>query len=405
MPSQYDRNASPRGHDAEDASGADGRPDATRLRASLPGDGRCAVRPGLARLAGLVQPAGGGNAHPGSLSGRRQRASGSGRADGGNVGPNRSATPHRGPDFAASVATNGYAWWYIDALSDDGQHGLTIIGFVGSVFSPYYGFARRSRPTDPEDYVAINVALYGRTRRWAMTERGRLALKRDTAHLQVGPSAMSWHNGELIIDIDEIAVPLPSRIKGRVRLIPETRVEQTFAIDAMGHHLWHPIAPRTRIEVHFSRPALLWRGHGYFDHNIGSEPLEQAFRCWDWSRASTPDGSFIIYDALPRRPGDLRTTLGLAISKTGTIEYSPLPPRRDLGATLWRVTRATRCDVGAPSQVIRTLEDTPFYARSLIQTHVAGQRLSAFHESLDLDRFKRPVVQAMLPFRMPRRAH
>ncbi|MCK7475445.1 MAG: hypothetical protein MZV49_22675 [Rhodopseudomonas palustris] len=29
-------------------------------------------------------------------------------------------------------------WWYIDAISDDGTEGLTIITFVGSVFSPYY---------------------------------------------------------------------------------------------------------------------------------------------------------------------------------------------------------------------------------------------------------------------------
>ena len=51
--------------------------------------------------------------------------------------------PVAGPDFSLAVATNGYAWWYVDALSDDGQHGLTIIAFIGSVFSPYYARARR----------------------------------------------------------------------------------------------------------------------------------------------------------------------------------------------------------------------------------------------------------------------
>ncbi len=34
----------------------------------------------------------------------------------------------------------GYAWWYVDALSDDGRHGLTLIAFIGSVFSPYYAW-------------------------------------------------------------------------------------------------------------------------------------------------------------------------------------------------------------------------------------------------------------------------
>jgi hypothetical protein len=31
-----------------------------------------------------------------------------------------------------------------------------------------------------------------------------------------------------------------------------------------------------------------------------------------------------------------------------------------------------------------------------------GESLTGFHESLDLERFCNPVVQGMLPFRMPR---
>ncbi len=31
-------------------------------------------------------------------------------------------------------------WWYVDALSDDGQHGITLIAFIGSVFSPCYAW-------------------------------------------------------------------------------------------------------------------------------------------------------------------------------------------------------------------------------------------------------------------------
>jgi carotenoid 1,2-hydratase len=34
---------------------------------------------------------------------------------------------------------------------------------------------------------------------------------------------------------------------------------------------------------------------------------------------------------------------------------------------------------------------------------VLGELREGVHESLDLDRFRSPVVQAMLPFRMPRR--
>ena len=41
-----------------------------------------------------------------------------------------------GPCFDQEVAPGGYAWWYVDAISDDRQHGLTVIAFIGSVFSP-----------------------------------------------------------------------------------------------------------------------------------------------------------------------------------------------------------------------------------------------------------------------------
>ncbi len=64
-------------------------------------------------------------------------------------------------EFDRPVPPSGYAWWYVDALSDDERHGLTLIVMIGSVFSPYYAQARRGGPTNPEEHSALNVALYG----------------------------------------------------------------------------------------------------------------------------------------------------------------------------------------------------------------------------------------------------
>jgi carotenoid 1,2-hydratase len=52
--------------------------------------------------------------------------------------------------------------------------------------------------------------------------------------------------------------------------------------------------------------------------------------------------------------------------------------------------------------VKRTLEDAPFYARSQLSAKLFGETADVMHESLSLDRFRMPIVQAMLPFRMPR---
>jgi carotenoid 1,2-hydratase len=38
-----------------------------------------------------------------------------------------------------------------------------------------------------------------------------------------------------------------------------------------------------------------------------------------------------------------------------------------------------------------------------VRSQLFGEAATAVHESLDLDRFASPWVQAMLPFRMPRR--
>ena len=71
------------------------------------------------------------------------------------------------------------------------------------------------------------------------------------------------------------------------------------------------------------------------------------------------------------------------------------------GRLLLAYLAARQISAAVPS-VVETLEDTPFYARSVIEAEILGHRVTAMHESLDMRRFCAPVVQAMLPFRMPR---
>ena len=73
------------------------------------------------------------------------------------------------PRFDIEVKPNGYAWWYIDGISNDGNKAISIIGFIGSVFSPWYYWSGRKNPSN---HVCINVAMYGKGWRWTMTERG-----------------------------------------------------------------------------------------------------------------------------------------------------------------------------------------------------------------------------------------
>lgn len=308
-----------------------------------------------------------------------------------------------GPDFGGEIQPGGYAWWYVDAISDDGSEALTIIAFIGSVFSPYYALARHIGIPDPENHCALNVALYGRRKRWALTERTRIDLVRDAATLSIGPSRLCRDGDKLTIDIDEITVPIPSRIRGKVQVWPSTNVENDFALDALGCHRWRPIAPCARVHVELSEPSVRWSGTGYLDCNWGEEPIEAAFRRWDWTRVPVEGGTAVLYD-IERRDGS-ELSLAIRLGIDGEAKTFTPPPRRKLPRTFWRVDRFARSEDGLP-RLVKTLEDTPFYARSLVEMSLFGSRTIGVHESLSLDRVAHPLVRAMLPFRMPRwRAH
>lgn len=308
------------------------------------------------------------------------------------------------PDFSPAVAENGYAWWYVDALSDDGRHGLTIIAMIGSVFSPYYARARRRGLGDPENHCALNVALYGRAgKRWALTERGRGDLHRSNHELAIGPSRVHWDGSDLVIDIDEVTVPIPSRLHGIVRLSPSALTHETFTLAPDGNHCWRPIAPYSRVTLDMKQPGLQWSGHGYFDCNSGDRPLEEGFSGWHWSRASSASGTTILYDGARRRDGAF--SLALDIAPDGATRRIAPPPRAPMPTTsIWRIKRETRSDAGSTARIVETCEDTPFYARSIADLVVGGRPVRAMHESLSLDRFDTRWVQSLLPFRMPRLA-
>jgi carotenoid 1,2-hydratase len=313
------------------------------------------------------------------------------------------------PGFEQPVPPGGYAWWYVDALSDDGRHGLTLIAFIGSVFSPYYAWARRRssagprQAPDPLHYCALNVALYGEGgKRWALTERSRGSILRTASALVIGPSALEWDGNTLTVRVDEVTAPLPSRIRGVIRLHPAAPTDRSFALDARGRHRWRPIAPCARIEAALERPALRWAGPGYFDSNAGDGPLEDAFSGWNWSRATLRDGATaVLYDVGER--GRQGRCLALRFDPSGNAVHFLPPPAVALPITRWwRIARSTRAEDASAASVMQTLEDTPFYARSLLSARLLGERVAAVHESLSLERFRAGWVQALLPLRMPR---
>jgi carotenoid 1,2-hydratase len=203
-----------------------------------------------------------------------------------------------------------------------------------------------------------------------------------------------WDGNALLIDIDEATAIIGRKVRGRIRLTPQVLGQRRFRLDPSGRHIWEPLAPRARVEVAFADPDLRWAGQGYLDANHGSEPLEAGFADWQWSRAHLKGGeTAVMYEGKLRSGDDF-----------GNAEVVEMPEPVRLPKTGWRVDRLTRADAGHTAAIRATWEDTPFYSRTALASRMFGEDVAAVHESLSLDRFRSPVVQWMLPFRMPRKA-
>lgn len=285
-------------------------------------------------------------------------------------------------------------------MSDDGQNAIVVIALLGNPFSPAYARARRAGPTPALGFGSMHVALYGRARAgWALVEQPVREADRAATSLRIGRSLMGWSSDALHVDVDE-RTTMGGALRGRIRVQPEALPSVCFALDEADRHLWWPVAPLARIEVDLPSPGVRFRGHGYHDANAGTVPLEEDFLGWTWARARGRAGAWLHY-ARQDLSGHARSTT-LCVTASGGLEALGAAPATQLPRTLWGVERSVPSEAPSGARLVRTLEDGPFYARSLVETHVGGERLLAMHESLRADRLRRGWVQFLARFRMRR---
>jgi carotenoid 1,2-hydratase len=286
---------------------------------------------------------------------------------------------------------------------------------IGSVFSPYYKRAIDGGRGDPARHSAVNLALYDLARPggswlgpligrrsgdlWALSEGGRLA--RERASLSIGRSRLRWDGNALRAQIHEVTAPFASRLEGEVIVHPASLGDEVHELDGAGKHTWSPLAPCGRVEVNFREPRLHWSGSAYLDHNAGDEPLARGFSGWTWARMASHAKTTVVYDVTRRDRSAQRIARtfhagGARETESGEASTVRLP------ATGWQLARSIRTVENAGAALGRTLEDTPFYARSHLVGTLGGQPAAGVHEVVDLARFESPLVQRMLPYRMRR---
>ncbi len=237
-----------------------------------------------------------------------------------------------------------------------------------------------------------------------MTDRGRSALRQTRDALTVGPSKMAWTGSGLEIDINEISsLPLISRMSGKITITPEAVTSVELPLTPDGAHVWRPFAPSARIRVDLNAKGWQFDGHGYFDANFGTRPLEHDFSYWTWARYPTSTGSTCLYDATRRDNSKL--DVALSFDQHGEARVIDAPPSKPMKRTLWALRRNTRADAGTVPRQIKPMLDAPFYSRSVVETSINGETVQGVHEALDLDRYASPLLKPMLAVRVPRRAN
>lgn len=271
------------------------------------------------------------------------------------------------------------------------------------MFSPYYARARRRGAARADDYCALNVALYGpRAERWALTEYRPASTARSKDTFTLGANNAHWNGRELVIELEERCAPAPRRVRGTVRIEPQTDLRtEAHVLDSAARHIWTPIAPLARATLALSHPRIAWSGDAYIDSNAGTTSLESDFEGWTWSRARAGDEVSVCYDVVTKT--GISNTLRARFGRGEAMRPHPLPYPCDLAPSRWRLERRAHSETRGEASLLRTLEDTPFYARSLVRSRLHGQLTTAVHESLSLARFRSRWVQWMLPFRMRRR--
>ena len=288
--------------------------------------------------------------------------------------------------------------------------------FVGSVFSPAYRKARQQDrvPARAENHAAVNLAIYGEDRRsssWVFSEY-KDSLERSADGLGLGRNSIEWQGDELVIRIDDQRPWSQGRVQGEIRVQARRRFAPCIDLAGNGEHEWFPVSPASPATVRMSKPGLSFEGTAYHDVNRGTRALERDFVEWDWSRLTpgthgTPSSTsgVITYDVVTRDQPDTHHRRAFAFDDDHGLRKVDTAGTKllDGGRAFWGVSRRPVGDEGSLPQHRRTLEDSPFYTRSLISTTMHGRPYHGVHESLRLDRFVEPVVQCMLPFRIRRR--
>lgn len=326
--------------------------------------------------------------------------------------------PNQAVEPAVFDAPGGFAWWYVDVITPEGD-GLVLIWSYGLPFLPgYAASARRGAGERPRARPSVNVAAYRRGREvFYLLQEQVPGAPPEAGVQQIGESRFTGgiQDGRFTLEAT-LDCPVPGsteRLRGTVTLQGEAR-RPVPAVDGDPRHIWTPLsAPATaRVDLTVgARPVASFTGRAYHDRNTGLVPLHDlGIRRWMWGRIPAPDRESIFYLLWPHGGGPPRC-IGLELGANGETHEVPEVSVLVEGArgAPWGLRLPRRLCLRSAGAHWLDLENTavpergPFYAR--FQTRAAlgsGETALGWGELCEPDRVDQPWFRPLVRMRVQR---
>jgi len=307
--------------------------------------------------------------------------------------------------FSSSIAADvwhpkrssqGFEWWYFDALSEDGRDAVVIIFLDNFIFSPRYNspnrkinkiaekLRRKKNPQDQTCFPALAFTYYrdGKPKYRAINE----FLPEEFSAGEDKPSCVIGDNNFRLESAPYGSGYILS-INARLRknknlkanfewLSIESDLLPEKPINTEDSHSWNLVAPRAdvtgRINIDDDKGKSLdvvnFRGTGYHDHNLDNRWMPETVSDWQWGRAHFSDATAVFYRY--KENGEANPTTKLFTVRDGVLRdrdstYEETNFARDVFGIKYpqRLTLVTDDNIRLRVKQTRIIDASFFYLR------------------------------------------
>lgn len=238
--------------------------------------------------------------------------------------------------FSSSIASDvwhpkekseGFEWWYFDALSEDGTDAVVIIFLDNFIFSPRYNsqnkktsigkqlknkfFLRKREEASANKFPAVVFIYYrnGKPVYRAINEfpAADFYASREQPDCRIGNSSFSFksapYGSGYLLSID-VMLRKKCRLKADFEwLLIESDFLPKPKIDSRDVHNWNLVSPRSDVSGKITvsdrkgvnQDTIHFRGTGYHDHNQDDRWMPETIKDWHWGRAHFLDSTAVFY--------------------------------------------------------------------------------------------------------------